>query len=86
MSFLTLILKNLLRRPSRSLLTVIGIAIGIAAVVALTSLAWGFEQTWNNIYKARGTDIIVTKASTRSASLAGLKAHDHFCEPVNYGY
>jgi hypothetical protein len=20
------------------------------------------------------------------ASLAGLKAHDHFCEPVNYGY
>ncbi len=67
MSFITLILKNLLRRPSRSLLTIIGIAIGIAAVVALTSLAWGFEQTWNNIYKARGTDIIVTKASTRSA-------------------
>ncbi|MEQ1854708.1 MAG: ABC transporter permease [Chthoniobacteraceae bacterium] len=67
MSFLTLILKNLLRRRSRSLLTIIGISIGIAAVVALTSLAWGFERSWTNVYKARGTDLIVTKTATRSA-------------------
>ncbi len=67
MSFLTLVLKNLLRRRSRSLLTILGIAIGIAAVVALTSLAWGFEQSWANVYKARGTDLIVTKTATRSA-------------------
>ena len=44
MSFLTLIVKNLLRRPLRSLLTIVGIAVGIGAVVALTSLAWGFED------------------------------------------
>jgi putative ABC transport system permease protein len=72
MSFLTLILKNLLRRRSRSLLTVIGIAIGIAAVVALTSLAWGFEKSWESVYKARGTDMIVTKATTRSAMPAAF--------------
>jgi putative ABC transport system permease protein len=66
MPFLSLIIQNLLRRGSRSLLTIVGIALGIAAVVALTSLAWGFERTWNNIYKARGTDLIVTKAKTRS--------------------
>lgn len=67
MSFLTLIFKNLLRRPSRSLLTLIGIAIGIAAVVALTSLAWGFELSWSNVYRSRGTDLIVTQTNIRGA-------------------
>jgi putative ABC transport system permease protein len=67
MTFLTLILKNLLHRRSRSLLTVVGIAVGIAAVVALTSLAWGFERSWTNVYKARGTDLIVTKTTTLNA-------------------
>jgi putative ABC transport system permease protein len=67
MTFLTLILKNLLRRPLRSVLTIVGIAVGIGAVVALTSLAWGFERSWSAAYKARGTDLIVTKTSTRSA-------------------
>jgi putative ABC transport system permease protein len=74
MSFFTLILKNLLRRRSRSLLTVAGIAIGIGAVVALTALAWGFERSWVNAYKARGTDMIVTKTSTRSAMPAPFSA------------
>ncbi|MBP7948335.1 MAG: ABC transporter permease [Verrucomicrobiales bacterium] len=67
MSFLTLVIKNLLRRRSRSLLTVIGIAIGIAAVVSLTGLAWGFETSLTNIFRARGTDLIVTKAKSHGA-------------------
>ena len=36
MHFYTIVAKNLLRRPARSVLTVIGIAIGIAAVVSLS--------------------------------------------------
>lgn len=67
MSFLTLILKNLMRRRSRSVLTLIGIAIGIAAVVAFTSLARGFERSLGNVFRARGTDLIVTRANARSA-------------------
>ena len=74
MSFFTLILKNLLRRRSRSVLTIIGIAVGIAAVVALTSLAWGFERSWSNIYRARGIDLIVTKTVTRNALPAAFSA------------
>jgi len=53
--------KNLLRRRTRSLLTMAGIAIGIAAVVALASIAWGFQRSWERAYTARGTDMIVTK-------------------------
>lgn len=66
MSFLQLILKNLLRRRSRSLLTLGGVAIGIAAVVSLSGIASGFERSWASVYKARGTDLVVTKTVTRS--------------------
>ncbi|MBM3888349.1 MAG: ABC transporter permease [Verrucomicrobia bacterium] len=66
MSFLTIVLKNLLRRRTRSLLTIAGISIGIAAVVALTSIAWGFEKSWEQAYRARGTDLVVTKITSQS--------------------
>jgi putative ABC transport system permease protein len=64
--FLALVGKNLLRRPTRSLLTIAGIAIGIGAVVALASLAWGFEKSWERAYAVRGTDLVVTKVTSQS--------------------
>ena len=39
MGLLTFIVRNVLGRPSRSLLTVMGVGVGIAAVVMLTGLA-----------------------------------------------
>jgi putative ABC transport system permease protein len=65
MSLLAIVVKNLLRRPMRTLLTLVGITIGISAVVALTSLAWGFEATWVNVYRARGADLIVVRITSR---------------------
>ena len=67
MMFMTaIVLNNLRQRPGRSLFTVAGIAIGIAAFVALGSLARGFENSWVRMYTARGTDLIVTKAAVLS--------------------
>lgn len=66
MRFLTVICKNLLRRRTRSLLTVVGIAVGVAAVVTMTAIAWGFEKSWTKAYTARGTDLAVTKTSSKS--------------------
>lgn len=65
MSFLTFVLKNLLRRPTRSSLTVLGIAVGISAVVALSSIARGFQHSWEKSYAARGTDMIVARVTSR---------------------
>jgi putative ABC transport system permease protein len=65
MSFIALVLKNILRRPGRSLLTATGVAIGIAAVITLVSLAWGFERSWADAYNARGADLMVGKFTTR---------------------
>jgi putative ABC transport system permease protein len=59
MTFATVILRDLMRRPVRTALTIVGISVGIAAVVALVGIAWGFEKSWDKGFKARGTDVIV---------------------------
>jgi putative ABC transport system permease protein len=60
MNFFTIVLRGLLRRPVRTGLTLVGISIGIAAVVALVGISRGFEQSWAQGMKARGTDIVVS--------------------------
>jgi putative ABC transport system permease protein len=50
----------LLRRPVRTGLTLIGISIGIAAVVGLVGISQGFEKGWTVGMKARGTDVVVS--------------------------
>lgn len=62
MSFLTFILRNLLGRPARTVLTVLGIGVGISAVVMLTGISWGFERSMTEIYQSRGIDLIVVRA------------------------
>lgn len=64
MSFLTIALKNILRRPGRSLLTSTGIAIGIAAIVTLINLSSGFEKAWASAYNASRADLLVGKLTT----------------------
>jgi putative ABC transport system permease protein len=59
-------LDNLYRRPARTSLTVSAISLGIAAVVALTSIAWGFEASWQKANDARGTDLIVTRVASQN--------------------
>ena len=63
MTLLDFTLKNLLRRPIRTVLTIMGIGVGIGAVVALLGLARGLSESWNDAYKARGTDLVVRKGS-----------------------
>jgi putative ABC transport system permease protein len=64
MSFFTVVLRGLMRRPVRTGLTLVGISIGIAAVVALVGISRGFERSWEVGLKARGTDIVVSNMST----------------------
>jgi putative ABC transport system permease protein len=63
MTFLTVVIRGLLRRPLRTGLTLGGISIGIAAVVALVGMSRGFEKGWQVGLKARGTDIVVGNKS-----------------------
>jgi putative ABC transport system permease protein len=63
MTFFDVITRGLTRRPVRTGLTLIGISIGIAAVVALTGLSKGLVTSWSAGMKSRGTDIVVHNMS-----------------------
>jgi putative ABC transport system permease protein len=60
MTFLTIVAHGLMRRPVRTGLTLVGISIGIAAVVALVGISRGFESSWESGMKSRGTDVVVS--------------------------
>ena len=60
MTFFTVVTRGLMRRPVRTGLTIVGIAVGIAAVVALVGMSRGFETSWQTGMKSRGTDIVVS--------------------------
>jgi len=84
-------LGNLYRRPARSSLTIAAISLGVASIVALTSIAWGFEASWQRANDARGTDLIVTRIASENAMpspfladklQASLKGYPHVQEVV----
>jgi putative ABC transport system permease protein len=67
MTFFTIVVRGLMRRPVRTALTLVGISIGIAAVVALVGISRGFEQSWATGMKARGTDVVVSNMGSALA-------------------
>jgi putative ABC transport system permease protein len=74
MRFSALIARNLLRRGVRTALTVIGLGIGVAAVVALLGISWGFEQSFMTIYESKGIDLVVVKAGVGDRLTSNLDA------------
>jgi putative ABC transport system permease protein len=77
MYFFTFLLKNLLRRPARSLLTIVGLSVAVGAVVALVGVATGFENDFLNVYQSRDLDIVVQRAgSSAEAQNRGLPESD----------
>lgn len=63
MSFFHIAFENLLRRRLRTALTLCGVAVGIAAFVALVGFSRAFEEQWLRFYESSGTDIAVVQKS-----------------------
>ena len=51
--------KNLWRRPARSILTAFGMAVAVAAVVALVGVSQSLESSFLDLYYKRGADLVV---------------------------
>ena len=66
-----MILKNLWRRPTRSLLTILGIAIGVAAVVALGAMAEGMVKNYGTAI-GTSTDLLVIQANALDPLFSSL--------------
>src|SRR6185295_18105401 len=63
MTFFTIAVRGLLRRPIRTGLTLVGISIGIGAVVALVGLASGYEKSIGKQLDVIGIDVVVSDMS-----------------------
>lgn len=62
MHFVTFIARNLRNRPVRTVLTVLGLAVGIGSVMLLNGVAAGFERSFLAIYSSKGIDLVVVRA------------------------
>ncbi|MBI3913750.1 MAG: ABC transporter permease [Chloroflexi bacterium] len=67
-----MILKNLLRRKTRTLLTLTGIAIGVAAVVALGAFAEGFINTYSTVLTSSGADVVLAQGDAVDLILSAV--------------
>jgi len=63
MTFFTIVIRSLTRRPVRTCLTLVGISIGIAAVVTLVGMASGYEKGIGKQLDAVGVDVVVSNMS-----------------------
>ena len=62
MSFFSILIKNLFRRKTRSLLTIVGLAVAVASMVALVGVASRFEQSYFELYDRMQVDLVVQES------------------------
>ena len=70
-----MVLKNLFRRKSRSLLTLAGIAIGVAAMIALGSLGAGLAAGYQSIASGSQADFILSQSDSYDLALSTVDDH-----------
>ena len=76
MTLATLVLKNLFRQRVRTLLTVLGIAIGVATVVALGSITEGLKGSSGEFIRAGGADFMVAQEGASDLSFSAVAEND----------
>ncbi len=72
MRFSSLIAKNVMHRPVRTILTTVGLAVAISAVVILVGISWNFENSFLAIYRTKGIDLVVVRAGSSNQLSSSL--------------
>jgi putative ABC transport system permease protein len=67
-----MIVRNLVRQRTRSLLTVVGIGIAVASVVALSGLSKGFGEQFNSIGRGEGVDLMAVEAGISDMQFSAI--------------
>ncbi len=63
-------LRNLWRRPTRTVITLSGLGLGVGFTVALMGMALGVETTFTNLMSAGESDLLVEEKGVADASLS----------------
>jgi len=74
MRFFAFVWKNIVRRKTRSALTVAGLGVAVAAVVALVGISDGFSRQFKELYAKRGVDLVVQRVGSKTEMNNGLPA------------
>ncbi len=68
----SMILKNLARRKTRTLLTVAGIAVGVAMIVTLGAMGEGIRTGYVSMFSGSGADLTITQKGSYDITLSGV--------------
>ncbi len=68
-----LVFKNLIRRKGRTFLTLIGIAIGVAAIVALGAMAEGMRAGYTAMARGSQADLVLSQAEAMDITLSTIE-------------
>ena len=74
MRLLSFVAQNLLHRPARSALTVVGLGVTLGAVVTLTGISANFERSFLAMYRAKGIDLVAVRAGVSNRLSSTLDA------------
>jgi len=67
-----MVLKNLFRRRGRTILTLLGISIGVAAIVALGAVAQGLRAGFGAMTRGSQADLVLSQANAYSALISAI--------------
>ncbi len=65
-------IKNLFRRKIRTLLTVLGIAIGVAAIIVMGALANGLKSGYGSMIQGTGADLVLSQPNAMDPAYSSI--------------
>jgi ABC-type lipoprotein release transport system permease subunit len=68
-----MVFKNLFRRKGRTILTLLGIAIGVAAIVALGAVAQGLRAGFSSMTQGSQADLVLSQAEALTALMSSVE-------------
>ena len=69
---ITQIFKNLFRRKTRTLLTVSGIAVGVAMIVAMGAMGEGLRTGYASMFSGSGANLVMMQKGSYDITLSGV--------------
>lgn len=67
-----MVIKNLLRRKGRTILTVLGISIGVSAIIILGVMADGIGKGYESVISGSKADLTLSQKNTLEISMSGI--------------
>jgi putative ABC transport system permease protein len=71
-----LVFKNLSRRPTRTILSVLGIALGIAAIIAFNAVGRGFKESLDRYMRSTGAEVLVVNRSAMAPEYSRISKEE----------